>query len=131
VTTGSEHEGAGGQHIITTRSTDRGKTWTDTVDIEPSDDNGRCWSKKRYPIDVRAMEIDRENVYGGAIRFFWNVGKPFIHEGSVFVPLCKVGGFGPGFFVCNEGVLLKSDNILKEKDPERIRWEILSGVAEV
>lgn len=37
MTTGAGHEGAGGQHIITLRSLDQGKTWIDKRDVEPSD----------------------------------------------------------------------------------------------
>src|SRR5690606_12980187 len=37
MTTGSGHEGASGQHIITQRSLDQGKTWIDKRDVEPSD----------------------------------------------------------------------------------------------
>ena len=183
MTTGSGHEGASGQHIVTMRSTDRGKSWESPVDVEPadgpeasyavmlkapggrvyifynhntdnirrikaddppfrggwcervdsqgyyvfkySDDHGRSWSQKRYAIPVREFEIDRENAYGGKIQFFWNVGKAFAHDGAGFVPLHKVGGFGEGFFTSNEGVLLRSDNILSEDDPEKIRWETL------
>jgi len=90
-----------------------------------SDDHGQTWSKERYVIPVREMEIDRQNPYQGKIRFFWNVGKPFVHEGAAYVSLHKVGGFGQGFFTRSEGVLLKSDNLLTEKDPTKIRWETL------
>ncbi|MVM33023.1 hypothetical protein GO755_23480 [Spirosoma sp. HMF4905] len=37
LTTGTGHEGASGQHIITQRSLDQGKTWTDKRDVEPGD----------------------------------------------------------------------------------------------
>lgn len=90
-----------------------------------SDDHGRSWSARRYPILVRAFEIDRQNAYGGAIRFFWNVGKPFSHNGAAYVSLHKVGGFGEGFFTSSEGVLLKSPNMLSEADPDKIVWETL------
>ena len=144
LTTGAGHEGAQGQHVVTLRSTDRGRTWSAPVDVEPadgpeasyavllksptgrlyafynhntdnlrrlkadtsayksgfttrvdtqgyyvfkfSDDHGRTWSKQRYPIGVREFEIDRENPYGGKVRFFWNVGRPFIHAGVAYVP---------------------------------------------
>ena len=39
--------------------------------------------------------------------------------------LHKVGGFGDGFFTSNEGVLLKSENILTERDPQKITWQTL------
>ncbi len=192
ITTGAGHEGQGGQHVITTRSTNLGETWSDPVDVEPADgpeasyacllkvpsgrvycfynhntdnirevdadphglagytgpdsypdgkvrrvdslghfvfrysnDHGRSWSDERYEIPVRETEIDRTNVTGGRIRFFWNVSSPFIHDGAGYVSLHKVGGFGPGFFVRNEGVLLRSANILTETDPAKLVWETL------
>lgn len=90
-----------------------------------SDDHGKTWSDKRYPIPVREFEIDRNNPYQGEVRYFWNVGKPFILDGRGYVSLHKVGGLGDGFFTSNEGVLLMSDNILTESDPEKIQWQTL------
>jgi len=183
MTTGEGHEGAAGQHIISQRSFDQGKTWEKIVEIEPvdgpeasyavllkapsgrifvfynhntdnlrevkgddppykdglvrrvdsqgyyvfkySDDNGQSWSKERYTIPVREFEIDRNNPYKGEVRYFWNVGKAFSNEGTAFVPLTKVGGFGNGFFTSNEGVLLKSDNLLTVSDPAKASWNTL------
>ena len=90
-----------------------------------SDDHGISWTPDRYSIPIREFEVDRKNVYGGEIQFFWNVGKPFILDGAGYVSLHKVGGFGDGFFTSNEGVLLRSQNILTEKDPLKITWETL------
>ena len=183
MTTGSAHEGAAGQHVVSTRSTDRGRTWSDLVDVEPadgpeasyavllkvpsgrvyafynhntdnvrrvkadnppyvdgyctrvdslghyvfkySDDHGLSWSEQRFDVPVREMEIDRQNADGGLLRYFWNVGKPFTAHGAAFVSLHKVGGFGDGFFTSNEGVLIRSENILTEEDPTKIIWETL------
>ena len=183
LTTGAGREGQPGQHIITMRSTDQGRTWSKPVDVEPpslpessyavllkvpsgrvyvfynhntdnirqvigdrpaykdgfvrrvdslghfvfkySDDNGNTWSAERYEIPMRDFEIDRKNPYGGKIKFFWNVGKAFMHRGAGYVPLIKVGGFGEGFFTSNEGVLLRSENILTERDPKKLKWETL------
>ena len=90
-----------------------------------SDDHGRTWSGRRFDIPVRLFQCDRENVYGGALCFFWNVGKPFIHQGAAYVSLHKVGRMGEGFFAQSEGVLLRSANLLTEPDPDRIVWETL------
>ena len=90
-----------------------------------SDDHGRSWSKERHDIPFRLFQRDRENVYGGALCFFWNVGKPFVLDGKAYVSLHKVGQMGRGFFAQSEGVLLASDNLLTEPDPARIRWETL------
>ncbi|MEE3235357.1 MAG: sialidase family protein [Candidatus Latescibacterota bacterium] len=183
MTTGSGHEGATGQHVVSSRSIDNGRSWSELVDVEPadgpeasyavvlkvtsgriyafynhnsdnirqvkatnppyssgycsrvdslgyfvfkySDDGGLSWSDERYRISVREMEIDRQNADAGCIRYFWNVGKPFVHNGAAFVSLHKVGGFGDGFFTSNEGVLLKSENLLFEPDPNNIEWETL------
>ncbi len=183
ITTGVGIEGATGQHIIATRSSDQGRTWSAPVPVEPadgpeasyavplkvpsgriylfynhntddrryvkaddppykdgkcyrvdsqgyfvfktSDDHGQSWSSKRYNMPVREMAIDRENPFGGETRYFWNVGKPFIHAGAAYISLHKVGGLGHGFFTRSEGVLLRSENILTERDPEQIVWETL------
>ncbi len=90
-----------------------------------SDDHGRTWSASRYDIPVRAMAIDRNNADGGRLKYFWNVGKPFIHEGAAYVSLHKVGGFGAGFFTSSEGVLLRSEGLLTASDPAHIDWETL------
>lgn len=90
-----------------------------------SDDHGRSWSKERFDLPFRLFRCDRENVYGGKLCFFWNVGKPFVLDGSAYVSLHKVGQMGEGFFQQSEGVLLKSDNLLTEPDPAKLRWETL------
>ena len=183
MTTGKGAEGEGGQHVITLRSKDQGKSWDAPVDVEPasgpeasyavllktpsgriyvfynhntdnvrrvigdkpayadgwvkrvdslgyfvfkySDDDGRSWSRERFDIPQRDFEIDRRNPYAGKLKYFWNVGKPFTRAGSAYVPLHKVGGFGEGFFTSSEGVLLRSENLLAERDPARIRWTTL------
>jgi hypothetical protein len=90
-----------------------------------SDDGGRSWSAERYDVPVRAFACDRENVYGGALRFFWNVGRPLILGDIAYLVLHKVGAMGAGFFAQSEGAILRSDNILTERDPARIRFETL------
>lgn len=181
MTTGKGVEGQPGQHIVATRTTDRGRTWSDLVPIEPadgpeaswampllvpggrvyvfytynaanlravpkgnseatnrrvdtlgsycfkfSDDGGRTWSRERYEIPMRRMRIDRENNTNGDTLFFWGVGKPIRLGDSALFGFAKVGKWGsPGTMVTSQGVFLKSDNILGEPDPARIRWELL------
>ncbi len=180
-TTAPGSEGTPGQHVISVRSSDNGKTWKDMRDVEPSnpsgpessyavllkvpsgriyafynhntdnlrqvlqrdgsyttrvdtlgyyvfrytDDNGLTWSPQRYNVPSRAFQIDLDNPYGGAIRFFWNVGKPFSVGADAYVPLIKVGQFGAGFLEKTEGSLLKSGNILTQSDPSKITWDTL------
>lgn len=181
VTTGAGMEGDAGQHVISMRSTDFGKTWTDITDVEKadspessyavlyktksgriycfynynadntrsvladnppfdggvttrvdtqghfvfkfSDDCGKSWSDKWYDIPLETYQVDFENPYGGKIKFFWNVGKPFAYNGGVFVPQYKVGRFGEGFMYNSEGTLLFCKNIETEADPEKLTWE--------
>ena len=181
VTTGPGNEGEEGQHVITLRSRDQGKSWQDVVKVEPdcpyensyavllkapsgrififynhntdnvrealfmdggtsckrvdslghfvykySDDNGLSWSSPRCELPIRLFQCDRENVYGGKLCYFWNVGHPFIHEGSVYVTLNKIGKMSEvGFFHQDEGVLLKSPDLLTVDDPAKASWETL------
>ena len=182
-TTGHGEEGELGQHIVSVRSEDNGKTWSKPVQLEPandvpasyavlykvpsgriyafynhntddikavpgdkeafpdgwcrrvdslgyfvfkfSDDHGKSWSPQRYRIPVREFEIDRENSLQGRVRYFWNVGKPFSHQGIVHIPMHKVGGFGVDFYTRSEGVLISSDNLGTEMEPNKIRFSTL------
>lgn len=91
-----------------------------------SDDGGRTWSPRRYEVPVREFACDRANTYAGKLRFFWNVGRPLIRrDGSVLLTLHKVGAFGKDFMSQSEGVFLRSDNLLTESDPGKIRFETL------
>lgn len=90
-----------------------------------SDDNGKTWSSKRGEVPVRKFKIDYDNVYNGEIMFFWNVGKPLIDGDSAYLSIHKVGEIGEGFFVCSEGVLVKSSNIMAEKDIDKLKFETL------
>jgi len=179
MTTGPGSEGATGQHVVSRRSTDQGRTWEQPVALEPadgsevsyavllkvpygrvyafynhntdnvrevkredggvfrrvdslghyvfkySDDHGRTWSPNRYPVPIREFECDRNNVYGGKLRFFWNVGRPLILGDTAIMVLHKVGAMGPGFFSQSEGAFFKSRNILTERDPEKLTFETL------
>ena len=44
MTTGNGKEGQAGQHIVSTRSSDRGKTWSPLIDIEPDDGPEASWA---------------------------------------------------------------------------------------
>lgn len=175
ITTGKGQEGAAGQHVVSTRSQDRGRTWSPLVDIEPasgpaaswgmpclaergrvyvfytynaaglrevigggrrvdtlgeyafkySDDGGRTWSARRWFIPVREAAIDRNNPYQGKVRFFWGVGKPLVHQGTMYLGFSKVGRFGAGFLAETEAWFLKCDNFLTERDPDKLRWQTL------
>ncbi|MCP5516398.1 MAG: exo-alpha-sialidase [Verrucomicrobiales bacterium] len=90
-----------------------------------TDDGGRTWSDRRFTVPVREFACDRENVYGGRVRFFWNVGRPLVAGNTAWLTLHKVGAMGAGFFAQSEGAILRSDNILTEPQADRIRFETL------
>ena len=90
-----------------------------------SDDGGYTWSVNRFEVPIRNFEIDDNNIYKGEVQFFWSVAVPIIHDNAVYLPLAKVGNFGEGFMESGSGAILKSSNILSEKDPEKITWETL------
>jgi hypothetical protein len=179
MTTSRSEEGSRGQHIVATRSSDKGHSWSPLIDIEPadgpeaswampfitpdgriyvfytynkdnlrevladnpyarlrvdtlgeyafkySDDGGRTWSARRWYIPVRETAIDRANPYQGKVRFFWGVGKPIEHDGSMFLGFSKVGRFGDNFIAQSESWFLRSDNILTELNPDRLHWQTL------
>jgi hypothetical protein len=90
-----------------------------------SDDHGRTWSERHY-IPLRAMRIDRDNLYGGKTLFFWGVGKPILDRGKMWFGFAKVGKWGnPGTMVESQGCFLRCDNIAIERDPEKLRWQLL------
>ncbi len=92
-----------------------------------SDDHGRTWSSERHYIPMRRMRIDRENAWGGRVLYFWGVGKPILtHSGEMIFGFAKVGKWGdPGTMVTSQAVFMKSPNIATERDPRRLRWELL------
>ena len=90
-----------------------------------SDDHGKTWSQERVEIPVREFAIDRENTNGGKIRLFWNVGKAFLHQEALYLPLHKVGGLGEGWFTRSEGALLRSPDLLTTENPQDAQWETL------
>jgi hypothetical protein len=91
-----------------------------------SDDNGRTWSGERYYIPMRLMRIDRDNLYAGKVLFFWGVGKPIVDRGKMWFGFAKVGKWGnPGAMVESQGCFMRSDNILTERDPAKIKFMLL------
>lgn len=174
LTTGPSHEGAGGQHYVSTVSGDHGKTWTPLVALEPSggpeasygvplitpygriyafytyngdriktlpgqdkrirtdtlgwycyrysDDGGYSWSSKRYRLPMRVTACDRNNNWDGNVQIFWGIDKPKIHDGVATFAFTKLGRY---MLKEGEGWLYRSDNILTQRDADKLHWELL------
>ncbi|MGA2328891.1 MAG: exo-alpha-sialidase [Bryobacteraceae bacterium] len=145
VTLGPLGEGQGkGNRTMATVSADKGKTWSPPVKANDvtcgvpvktrfgrvyaitggyfawSDDAGRTWSEKRViPARLSAWPDGKRDPETSV----WAVGMPWVAGGSVFVPWAKRirGQAIPIREVC----LFKSDNILVERDPDKVRWRML------
>lgn len=186
ITTGPGEEGQGGQHVVVTRSTDQGRTWSKPIDVEPgtgpeaswavplatpsgriyifytynannvrvvpdvaspgiakrvdtlgkfvfkySDDGGRTWSAQRYEVKLPLLEADRRNNFQGREIFFWSVAKPLVDRGQVFIGIGRVTKWGlPGVLMRSRGFVLRSDNVLTEMDPGKVRFRQLPETEE-
>ena len=87
-----------------------------------SDDNGRTWSKQRYRLPMRVTACDRTNDWQGKVQIFWGIDKPKMAGGSAFFAFTKLGKY---ILDNGEGWLYRSDNILTERDANKISWELL------
>jgi len=85
-----------------------------------SDDGGRTWSQ-RHRIPMRVTACDRASQFKGKVQMFWGIDKPSIVDGHVYFAFTKLGKH---FLQNGEGWLYHSDNILVEKDPGAIHWEL-------
>ena len=93
-----------------------------------SDDNGETWSEKRYEAPIRNTKIDLENYTGGKNQFFWSIDKPVVTGKAAYIAFSKILRTSPDqpeFYKRSEGFILKSENIIHEKNPEKITWSTL------
>ena len=86
-----------------------------------SDDDGLTWSE-RHRIPIRKTACDTLEVDGKLVQMFWGICKPRIADNNVYTAFTKLGKY---FLGEGEGWIVHSDNILTEKDPEKIRWTLL------
>jgi len=86
-----------------------------------SDDGGLSWSE-RHRLPMRVTAADRGNDWGGTVQIFWGIDKPVAVNGAVYFGFTKLGRY---MLDDGEGWFWRSDNILTERDPERIEWELL------
>lgn len=81
-----------------------------------SDDMGHTWSQ-RYLMPIPELDIDRKFKRGIGS---WSIDEPEIIDNALYISWTKFGGpdrRGEGFF-------FRSDNILYEKDAEKLQWKM-------
>ena len=87
-----------------------------------SDDAGRTWSPKRYRLPMRVTACDKLRRRGKVVQMFWGICKPIVADGCVYFSFTKLGKY---FLQDGEGWVFRSDNVLTERDPAKLRWEML------
>ena len=93
-----------------------------------SDDHGLSWSDQRYEAPIRRTIIDKQNYTGGKTYFFWSIDKPVVTDQAAYITFSKIFREipkQPEFYRRSEGFILRSENILSESRPEKIRWTTL------
>ncbi|MCY2953581.1 MAG: exo-alpha-sialidase [Planctomycetota bacterium] len=86
-----------------------------------SDDKGRTWSQ-RQRLPMRLTAADRNNEWRGKLQMFWAIGTPARFGNTAVFGFTKLGRY---MLEDGEGWLFRSDNILSESDPTKLRWEML------
>lgn len=87
-----------------------------------SDDNGRSWSPQRYRLPLRVTACDRGNQWQGKVQVFWGIDKPKLFGGGAGFAFTKLGRY---MLEQGEGWIYWSDNLLNEREPEKIQWKLL------
>ncbi len=93
-----------------------------------SDDGGLTWSE-HHRLPMRLTACDLTNDWQGKVQIFWGIGKPVTvgipptgGTGGMMLGFTKIGKYmldkGEGwFFLC--------ENINAERDPARLKWQLL------
>ncbi|MEI7901406.1 MAG: LamG-like jellyroll fold domain-containing protein [bacterium] len=87
-----------------------------------SDDGGASWSLQRYRIPLRVTDVDRGNPWRGEVCHFWGIDKPKVKDGKAYFAFTKLGKF---FMLEGEGWVVESDNLLTERDPDKLAFKLL------
>ena len=86
-----------------------------------SDDGGLTWSE-RQRLPLRTTACDLANDWQGKVQIFWGIGKPVtLGQGMIF-GFTKLGKY---MLDHGEGWFFHCENIHSERDPGKLRWELL------
>jgi hypothetical protein len=87
-----------------------------------SDDGGRTWSAERHRLPMPVAAVDRQNDWRGEVQMFWGIDKPTTVGSDAMFAFTRMGKF---IHDLGEGWFYRSDNLLTESDPKKIRWKLL------
>ena len=113
-----------GDNIVTLPNSDK-RVRADThgwYAFRYSDDAGATWSAQRYRIPLRVTDVDRGNPWRGEVCHFWGIDKPKVKDGKVYFAFTKLGKY---FMLDGEGWVIESDNLLTERDPDKLAFKLL------
>ena len=89
-----------------------------------SDDQGTTWSADRFIIPLRNTSIDRSNSFNGSTQIFWSVDQiKKTRNGASLMAYTKIGSYMQN--PPEESWFVSSPNVLTEKDPANITWNLL------
>jgi hypothetical protein len=86
-----------------------------------SDDEGKTWSQ-RYRLDIRKTRADLNNDWKGTVQILWGIGKPVDVDNGMMFAFSKMGKY---LIDSTEGWFFRCDNINNEKDPAKLKWNML------
>jgi hypothetical protein len=86
-----------------------------------SDDDGLTWSD-RYRLPLPKAPVDLRNDFKGEVQLFWGIDKPKKMGNSLFMAFTRLGKYIQSD---GEGWFYKADNIEREKDPQKLHWDLL------
>lgn len=113
-----------GDEIVTLPNSDR-RVRSDTHGwyvFRYSDDGGCTWSAQRHRVPIRTTSVDRRNPWRGEVMHFWSIDKPVVQNRKMYLAFTKLGRY---FMQDGEGWIIESDNILTERDVDKIAFRIL------
>ena len=86
-----------------------------------SDNGGKTWSERRR-LPMRKSAIDEMNQWNGDVQIFWGVGKPVKVDKGMMFGFSRIGEYMLEF---SEGWFYFCGNIDTEKNPDKLKWELL------
>lgn len=86
-----------------------------------TDDGGKTWSERRR-LPMRKSAVDYMNQWNGDVQIFWGVGKPVKVDKGMMFGFSRIGEYMLEF---SEGWFYYCGNIDNEKNPDKLKWELL------